>query len=449
MTTMRKIAAVVGTTGVGKSQLAVELCKALQGQVINADAMQVYKGLDIITNKMPVHEREGIKHHLMDFLEPEEEYQVTEFKRDATKHIEAIADEQQLPVVVGGTNYYIQSLIWSDMLIKSKSTRVSDRQYLPELEEMQTCELYDRLKQVDPIMANKWHPADRRKILRSLQIFYQEGRPQSEIIKEQQEMNKSGLQPHFKSLIFWLYADPAKLNPRLDERVDKMIDTGLFDEIQDLRKRVVEGAVKAPGKEKEEYQRGVWQAIGYKEFDPYFSACEMQGKNEAMELDLGDIKEQCTQKMKMVTRRYARRQVQWIRNKLLPTVWKSEDDVVVYLLDAGDLDKWDTEVRQKAIEVAKAFQAGLPLPDPTSLGETAAKMLSKTENPMDTQTRVLSWRKHVCPVCRTPEGDEVVVNGDNEWEQHKSSRRHRKSAKFRRLEELGRGTFKNKTKDLE
>ncbi|KAG0165712.1 hypothetical protein DFQ28_008383 [Apophysomyces sp. BC1034] len=449
MTTMRKIATVIGTTGVGKSQLAVELCKALQGQVINADAIQVYKGLDIITNKMPMHERQGVKHHLMDFLEPEEEYQVTEFKQDATQHIEAITNEQQLPVVVGGTNYYIQSLIWNDALIKGSPERVSSPQHLPELEQMQTPELYERLKQIDPIMANKWHPADRRKIMRSLQIFYQEGRLQSEIIKEQKEMNKDGLKPRFKSLIFWLYADPAKLNPRLDERVDKMIDTGLFDEIQDLRKRVVEGAVKTPGQENEAYQRGVWQAIGYKEFDPYFSAYEMQGKDENMDTDLGNIKDQCTEKMKMVTRRYAKRQVQWIRNKLLPTISKSGNDVVVYLLDAGDLDNWNTEVRDKAINVAKAFQNDLPLPDPASFGETAAKMLSKSADGLDTQTRVLSWKKHVCSVCRTPEGKEFVVNGDNEWDQHKSSRRHRKSVKFRKIEELGRSVFKNKTKNIE
>ncbi|CAO3697506.1 unnamed protein product [Rhizopus microsporus] len=329
---MRKIAAVIGSSGIGKSKLAVELCKALNGQVINADALQVYKGLDIITNKMPVNEREGIKHHLMDFLNPEEEYSVTEFLKDCSQKIESISEQSQLPVVVGGTNYYIQSLIWNNTLIgqRENSPALDD---FPELDKLETSELYERLSQVDPVMANKWHPSDRRKILRSLKIYHQTGQPQSEIIKLQKEQNETeGLQPRYRSLIFWIYAEPSKLNPRLDERVDQMIETGLFDEIKDLRNRVVQGSIKAPGQNEEKYQRGLWQAIGYKEFDPYFNALE-EGKEES---EIVKIKDECTERMKAATRRYAKRQIQWIRNKLLPTVMKSKgDDVLVYLLDAN------------------------------------------------------------------------------------------------------------------
>lgn len=107
----------------------------------------------------------------------------------------------------------------------------------------------------------------------------------------------------------------------------------MFDEIKDLRQRVVQGKVNVPGKELEQYQRGLWQAIGYKEFDPYFTAIE---SNSANEDELKRIRDECTDRMKAATRRYAKRQVQWIRNKLLPTVWKSQqNDVMVYLLDAG------------------------------------------------------------------------------------------------------------------
>ncbi|KAI9300299.1 tRNA dimethylallyltransferase, partial [Cunninghamella echinulata] len=320
---MKKIATIIGTTGVGKSQLGVELCKALGGQVINADAMQVYRGLDIITNKMPIHERKGIPHHLMDFLDPEEEYKVTEFKRDATKCIEQLSQEQQLPVVVGGTNYYVQSLLYQNTLINDDNnnsnenqSRSSSPEPIPELEALQTDELYAKLQDIDPVMANKWHPSNRRKIMRSLKVFYQMGRRQSDIIKEQQEHNDMhGIQSRFKSVIFWLYADPLKLNPRLDDRVNTMIDTGLFDEIKELRQRVVQGKINVPGKELEQYQRGLWQAIGYKEFDPYFTAIET---NSASDDELQRIREECTDKMKAATRRYAKRQVQWIRNKLLP-----------------------------------------------------------------------------------------------------------------------------------
>ncbi|KAG1175319.1 hypothetical protein G6F70_002506 [Rhizopus microsporus] len=438
---MRKIAAVIGSSGIGKSKLAVELCKALNGQVINADALQVYKGLDIITNKMPVNEREGIKHHLMDFLNPEEEYSVTEFLKDCSQKIESISEQSQLPVVVGGTNYYIQSLIWNNTLIgqRENSPALDD---FPELDKLETSELYERLSQVDPVMANKWHPSDRRKILRSLKIYHQTGQPQSEIIKLQKEQNETeGLQPRYRSLIFWIYAEPSKLNPRLDERVDQMIETGLFDEIKDLRNRVVQGSIKAPGQNEEKYQRGLWQAIGYKEFDPYFNALE-EGKEES---EIVKIKDECTERMKAATRRYAKRQIQWIRNKLLPTVMKSKgDDVLVYLLDANDLSNWNVNVKDTAITVAKAFQEDLPLPSATSLSVTAEAMLTPSEDAQDTQSRVLNWKKYVCDICKTDKGEPLQLNGDKEWEQHKKSRFHRKYVKHLKVEAMRKAYLESK-----
>ncbi|PHZ13675.1 putative tRNA isopentenyltransferase [Rhizopus microsporus ATCC 52813] len=438
---MRKIAAVIGSSGIGKSKLAVELCKALNGQVINADALQVYKGLDIITNKMPVNEREGIKHHLMDFLNPEEEYSVTEFLKDCSQKIESISEQSQLPVVVGGTNYYIQSLIWNNTLIgqRESSPALDD---FPELDKLETSELYERLSKVDPVMANKWHPSDRRKILRSLKIYHQTGQPQSEIIKLQKEQNETeGLQPRYRSLIFWIYAEPSKLNPRLDERVDQMIETGLFDEIKDLRNRVIQGSIKAPGQNEEKYQRGLWQAIGYKEFDPYFNALE-EGKEES---EIVKIKDECTERMKAATRRYAKRQIQWIRNKLLPTVMNSKgDDVLVYLLDANDLSNWSVNVKDKAITVAKAFQEDLPLPSATSLSVTAEAMLTPSEDAQDTQSRVLNWKKYVCDICKTDKGEPLQLNGDKEWEQHKKSRFHRKYVKHLKVEAMRKAYLESK-----
>ncbi|CEG81004.1 Putative tRNA dimethylallyltransferase [Rhizopus microsporus] len=438
---MRKIAAVIGSSGIGKSKLAVELCKALNGQVINADALQVYKGLDIITNKMPVNEREGIKHHLMDFLNPEEEYSVTEFLKDCSQKIESISEQSQLPVVVGGTNYYIQSLIWNNTLIgqRESSPALDD---FPELDKLETSELYERLSKVDPVMANKWHPSDRRKILRSLKIYHQTGQPQSEIIKLQKEQNETeGLQPRYRSLIFWIYAEPSKLNPRLDERVDQMIETGLFDEIKDLRNRVVQGSIKAPGQNEEKYQRGLWQAIGYKEFDPYFNALE-EGKEES---EIVKIKDECTERMKAATRRYAKRQIQWIRNKLLPTVMRSKgDDVLVYLLDANDLSNWNINVKDKAITVAKAFQEDLPLPSATSLSVTAEAMLTPSDDAQDTQSRVLNWKKYVCDICKTDKGEPLQLNGDKEWEQHKKSRFHRKYVKHLKVEAMRKAYLESK-----
>ncbi|CEG81005.1 Putative tRNA dimethylallyltransferase [Rhizopus microsporus] len=390
---------------------------------------------------MPVNEREGIKHHLMDFLNPEEEYSVTEFLKDCSQKIESISEQSQLPVVVGGTNYYIQSLIWNNTLIgqRESSPALDD---FPELDKLETSELYERLSKVDPVMANKWHPSDRRKILRSLKIYHQTGQPQSEIIKLQKEQNETeGLQPRYRSLIFWIYAEPSKLNPRLDERVDQMIETGLFDEIKDLRNRVVQGSIKAPGQNEEKYQRGLWQAIGYKEFDPYFNALE-EGKEES---EIVKIKDECTERMKAATRRYAKRQIQWIRNKLLPTVMRSKgDDVLVYLLDANDLSNWNINVKDKAITVAKAFQEDLPLPSATSLSVTAEAMLTPSDDAQDTQSRVLNWKKYVCDICKTDKGEPLQLNGDKEWEQHKKSRFHRKYVKHLKVEAMRKAYLESK-----
>lgn len=142
------------------------------------------------------------------------------------------------------------------------------------------------------------------------------------------------------------------LNPRLEERVDQMIDTGLFDEIKDLRQQVVDGSIKTPDCEMEKYQRGIWQAIGYKEFDPYFTALE-SGTNDA---ELDKIKAECTERMKAATRRYAKRQIQWIRNKLIPTIAKTEShDIALYLLDAQGNKKYKIKSMSSIYQLDERF----------------------------------------------------------------------------------------------
>ncbi|KAF9896476.1 hypothetical protein BX616_007386, partial [Lobosporangium transversale] len=172
------VIAVIGTTGVGKSNLSIQLAKELDGEVINADALQVYKGLDIITNKMPIEERENIVHHLIDFLPMDREYSVLDFKADALDLIKQIHGRKHIPVIVGGTHYYIQSLLWRDTLLDTKKNpgMLSEAEQQEQisihekfLKESDTLTLYKKLQEVDPIMANKWHENDRRKITRSLQ----------------------------------------------------------------------------------------------------------------------------------------------------------------------------------------------------------------------------------------------------------------------------------------
>ncbi|RIB20509.1 IPP transferase-domain-containing protein [Gigaspora rosea] len=303
------VIAIVGTTGVGKSELGVQLAKALHGEVINGDSMQVYKGMDIITNKMPMEEREGIPHHLMDFLEPHQEYRVTEFTEDAIKIIEDIHSRDRVPIIVGGTHYYIQSLLWKNSLIKSYDDECDNDSEDDENLNSETDVLYKRLQEVDPIMANKWHWNDRRKIRRSLQIYLQTGKRHSDWIKEQHLPDEKASSLRFPlTCIFWLYADPKVLDQRLDKRVDNMIKMGLFEELKYLRNKV-KNDVSYGGNVN--YTRGIFQAIGYKEFEAYLNALEETPhlNDKAVETNI--------EAMKSAKRRYSRKQIRWIRNKLL------------------------------------------------------------------------------------------------------------------------------------
>ncbi|KAF9436342.1 hypothetical protein BGZ76_004236 [Entomortierella beljakovae] len=344
--------AVIGTTGVGKSNLSIQLAKELNGEAINADALQVYEGLDIITNKMPIEEREGVTHHLMDFLSIDREYSVLDFKADALELIKQIHDRKRLPIVVGGTHYYIQSLLWRDTLLDTKKDvgTISKAETKEEQDEIDiylrdtdTPTLYEKLKEVDPVMANKWHENDRRKITRSLQVYFETGKSQSELIKKQHALTDSD-RLRMPSCIFWVYSAPDVLNKRLDSRVDKMIEGGLFGEIKGMRKNVGSNI---------DYERGIWQAIGYKEFDPYFTALEEAAKNNQPTdtKELETLKSECTEVMKAKTRQYAKRQVNWIGNKLLPLC--REKDVKVFLLDATSLDNWKENVGDMAVKLAK------------------------------------------------------------------------------------------------
>ncbi|KND04186.1 tRNA dimethylallyltransferase [Spizellomyces punctatus DAOM BR117] len=434
---------VVGTTGVGKSQLGIELAKALNGEVVNADSMQVYKGLDIATNKATTEERDGIPHHLMDFVDPSREYSVSEFQRDALQVISQIHSRGHTPILVGGTNYYIQSLLWRESIIASASepdlsapdirheslashpladrmARALDatdpkRRSMKEIAEfVGTNELAELVSCVDPVMAERWHPNEDRKLRRSLQIFYTTGKPHSEWIAEQQASTKDTLR--FKTCIFWLYADPPALYPRLDKRVDEMIKLGLFPELLDMRKKLVTGQVIGTPTQDHtpyNYTRGILQAIGFKEFDTYFSHLESPGADT----DVDSLCAQGIENMKRATRQYARRQVTWIKNKLATRCFGVEG-VEFFLLDASSLDGWNQTIRDPAIQIAKDFLENKPTPSPHTLTPLASTLLP-------THSKTPQWKKQTCPVCVDRDGKPRVLNGSLEWDVHVQTRGHR------------------------
>ncbi|BFZ62388.1 tRNA dimethylallyltransferase, mitochondrial [Saitoella coloradoensis] len=433
----RRICAIIGTTGVGKSNLSIALAKALNGECINGDSMQVYSGMPIITNKMPMEEREGVPHHLLGFLGREDEYLVGGFERDARGVVEELEEKGKMPVLVGGTHYYTQSLLFQQSLVSTStgtSTSSEDAASHPHLTDptVPTSTILSHLRSLDPAMANRWHPNDRRKILNSLRICLRTGRPHTEILKEQHgdsvEMDKKRYE---KTLIFWVYSRTDELNQRLDDRVDAMITQGLFEEIRELYDFAQQLA--AQGREPD-CTKGVWQSIGYKEFLPYLSSNPPLNLDEET-AELRELREECTKTMKASTRRYAKTQIRWIRYKLLAACKRA--GIPVYLLDATDLNKWNETARDPAVSIAKSYFAGETVPEPDSLSDLAKEMLVPVQE-LDMARQPSRWTQKVCELCseaeaktaartgKDPEEAQVVIlGGEEEWKKHINSRGHK------------------------
>ncbi|NXE73698.1 MOD5 dimethylallyltransferase, partial [Cochlearius cochlearius] len=431
----RPLVVILGATGTGKSALALQLGLRLGGEIVSADSMQVYKGLDIITNKVSPQEQRLCRHHMISFVDPlVSNYTVVDFRdkamalisfcaaaclaeqiqtyplhSQACKRDQYIFARDKIPIVVGGTNYYIESLLWKVLIsTKEKASMapglVTDRKV--ELEQLDGVELHRRLSQVDPEMAAKLHPHDKRKVARSLQVFEEMGIPHSEILHQQQEEEGGGplggplKYPH--SCILWLHADQAALDQRLEKRVDDMLAAGLLEELRDFHRRYNQEKV---AENRQDYQHGIFQSIGFKEFHEYLvSEGNCSPETSALLLQKG------IQALKQVTKRYARRQNKWVRNRFLRRPGPNVPPV--YGLEVSDLLRWEEDVLKPAVEIVESFIQGREPP-----AEPVKMEYDVNENK----------RSHrVCELC-----DRVII-GDREWAAHTRSKSHLHHLKKRR-----------------
>ncbi|WP_102346860.1 tRNA (adenosine(37)-N6)-dimethylallyltransferase MiaA [Bacillus sp. Marseille-P3661] len=283
MKTKTKVITIIGPTAVGKTKTGIELAKVLDGEVISGDSMQIYRGMDIGTAKVTKEEMEGIPHHLIDIKDPNETFSVAEFQALVTDLIEDITKRGKIPIIVGGTGLYIQSVLFD----YNFSDTASNKQYREQMEKRISEEgidaVYKELEKVDPDSARKIHPNNTRRVIRALEVYHETGLTLTEY------QDKQLLESPYHYIIIGLTMERTLLYDRINKRVDQMIDQGLIAEVKKLYDANFRNCQST-------------QAIGYKEIYDYFDG--RIPLEESIEL------------LKRNSRRYAKRQLTWFRNKM-------------------------------------------------------------------------------------------------------------------------------------
>lgn len=222
-----KVIVIAGPTASGKSRLAVELAKRINGEIISADSMQIYKDMDIGTAKITKEEMQGINHYMLDFVSPNERYSVSRYKKEAEKYIEEILDKGKTPILCGGTGLYIDSLIYGIEFLEEDI----DETYRNELNEIARKdgleELYNIAMEIDPEAMKKISPNDQKRIIRVLEIYHKTGKTKTQ---QDLESRKNGVKYDYK--VFAINMDRQLLYDRINNRVDNMVQAGLIDEVK-------------------------------------------------------------------------------------------------------------------------------------------------------------------------------------------------------------------------
>ena len=273
-----------GPTAVGKTSLSISLAKAMKGEIISADSMQVYRGMDIGSAKITLQEQQGVPHYLIDELEPDEDFHVVRFQQLAKQYIKQIYERGHVPILVGGTGFYIQAVLY-DIDFTENDSDTSYRQKLEELAATKGANyLHDMLSKRDPKSAESIHPNNIKRVIRALEYYEKCKEPISK--HNQQEREKES---PYDFVYFVLNEDRKILYERIDERVDQMIRDGLVEEVRSLQQR---GFTK---------DMVSMQGLGYKEILDY--------------LDGNSTLEEAVYRMKRDTRHFAKRQITWFKRE--------------------------------------------------------------------------------------------------------------------------------------
>ncbi|AZO95421.1 tRNA (adenosine(37)-N6)-dimethylallyltransferase MiaA [Halocella sp. SP3-1] len=272
----------LGPTGVGKTGLSLKIARRMKFEIISADSMQIYRGMDIGTAKVSNEDRKVVRHHMIDIIEPDDDFSVADYKTLVDKLIPEIVKRGTRPMLVGGTGLYIKSVMRGFLFPEMKINKKLRSQLFQEAEDKGNIYIHNKLKEIDPELADKLHPNDLRRVIRGIEVYEETGKTTSYFKKKQTETPD-----RYKSLKIGLHRERSELYKRINQRVDKMIEDGLIEEVE----RLLEDGFKISGT--------ALQGLGYKEIISYLKG----------EYDLAEA----VRVLKRDTRHYAKRQLTWFR----------------------------------------------------------------------------------------------------------------------------------------
>ena len=283
-----KVIVICGPTASGKTALSIELAKKIDGEIISCDSMQIYKDMNIGTAKVTKEEMQGIRHYMIDFVSPDTRYSVADYKKDAEKAIEKIINKGKIPIIVGGTGLYVDSLIYGIEYPEIKFDEEYRKRLEKEADEKGLEFLYNKAKEIDKQAMQKISLNDKKRIIRVLEIYHATGKTKTE---QEIESRKKEIKYEYK--VFAINMNREKLYERINIRVDKMIENGLIEEVKNLKKKY-------------NHFPTAMQGLGYKEVVEYL-------QNQI-------TRDEMIEKIKQESRRYAKRQLTWFR-KNKETIW--------------------------------------------------------------------------------------------------------------------------------
>ena len=315
--TKSKLIILAGPTASGKTSVSIELAKRLGGEIISADSMQVYKNMDVGTAKISVEEMQGVKHHLIDVLDPKEDFNIVKFQNMVKCSIEEIVKNGHIPILVGGTGFYIQSIIY-DIDFNNEDDNSSVRKKLEEEYDTFGADfMYEKLKKIDSVSAQTIHKNNKKRIIRAIEYFLINNEP----ISSHNEVQRKKKSPY--DYRFFVLNPPRDiLYERINKRVDIMVENGLVDEVKKLREMGLSMANIS------------MQGIGYKEIIEYLDG------EVSLETAIENIKQN--------TRHMAKRQVTWFKREkgviyVDPFLFESNEKIVDYMIEKINLERIDNE----------------------------------------------------------------------------------------------------------